>query len=717
MTAERLVYRAADMRRLVDPKVIAVVGASETTGSPGNTTMANLAGFSGKVYAVNPKYTTVQGRACVPTLLDLPETPDCVAMCVARPLVDENLRQAVTIGAGGAIVYASGYAETSLADRIAAQHSLVQLAQNGAVRMAGPNTVGLANVASGAVINFMIGCAEMLQGNAGRVGIVTQSGALGYSLLQSVKRGVRISHYLAAGNSADVDVCDYLAYLAEHSDVRAIICLFEGVKSGQRFLEAARLAARNGKALIVNKAGNGQVSGKAAMSHTGTLVGSSAGYRAAFEEANAIRCDDFESVLETASLFAKAPRPKHGRNVGIMATSGGAGVINADQAEEHGLALPAIAPATRAALQKVVPEFGSVANPADITSEALRSIASFTQCLQAFADDPGFSAVIVPFVYAHPIASGARAPVLSDVASKSDCLIVAVWMPEWLEGPGAAELEADERVALFRSPRRAFEATRAWLDWHERRDHIDLPAHRRAPTEAAARARTILQRVRGRGAALTERESKALLGAYGIPVPRENLAETPSAAAACAADLGFPIVVKIVSPDIPHKTEVGGIRLGLNTADEVAAAATDILSSVREKQPQARIDGLSVQRMVSSGHELVMGVRVDAQFGPVVVVGSGGILVELMKDATSSLAPISHSRACSMLEKLRSYPLLTGYRNSAALDVDAAADVLCRLSELAADLADVIVEADLNPVIVSIDGAVAADALIVINET
>jgi acetyltransferase len=665
------------------------------------------------VFAVNPKYGQVQGRACVPSLLDLPERPDCVALCVARPLVEESLRQAVSVGAGGAIVYASGFAETGLPERIAAQQALVEVAQAGGVRLVGPNTIGIANAMTGASVNFMIGCAEILRGPPGHVAIITQSGALGYSVLQSVMRGVRISHYLAAGNSSDVDVCDYLAYLAEQDQVRAIICLFEGVKSGKRFLEAARLASSAGKALIIHKAGNTEASGKAALSHTGTLVGTVAAYRAAFETVGAIHCHNLESVIETACLFAKAPRPVAGRGVGIMATSGGAGVINADKAAEKGLMLPEIAPATRKALEQVVPEFGSIANPADITSEALRSIASFTHCLRAFTEDPNFSAVVVPIVYAHPVASGARAPVLSEVAAQTDRLVAAVWMPEWLEGPGAAVLDADPRVALFRSSDRAFEAIRAWLDWHEGRARQDGESIRLSPPGAAQKARALLIVARSRGETLTEQDSKRILSEYGIPVPRELLAETPQQAAQMATQIGFPVAVKIASADIPHKTEVGGIRLNLRSTEEVSHAATEILAAARAARPTARLNGVSVQAMAPPGHELVMGLRMDRQFGPLIMVGSGGVLVELLADAVTALAPVCGDQASRMLKKLRSYRLLTGYRGRPGYDVLAAVDVLCRLAELGSDLAQDIAEADINPVIVGVAGAMAADALIV----
>jgi acetate---CoA ligase (ADP-forming) len=311
------------------------------------------------------------------------------------------------------------------------------------------------------------------------------------------------------------------------------------------------------------------------------------------------------------------------------------------------------------------------------------------------------------------VASGARAPVLSQVAAETDRLIAAVWMPEWLEGPGAAVLEADPRVALFRSSDRAFEAIRTWFDWHEGRAREDGAISRASPAGAAAKARAILLAARAQGKTLTEQESKSILTAYGIVVPREMLAETPQRAARAAEQIGFPVAVKIASPDIPHKTEVGGIRLNLHSSEEVSTAAAQILSSARTAQPSARLNGVSVQAMVPAGHELVMGVRIDRQFGPLVMVGSGGIFVELLADAATALAPVSTSQAQRMLQRLRSYKLLLGYRGRPGYDVIAALDVLCRLAELASDLAEEIAEVDINPVIVGIKGAIAADALIV----
>ncbi len=715
MTKDRTIYSANDLERLLDPRIIAVVGASETPGSFGERTLTNLAGFSGHVYGVNPKYTQLFGRPCVPTLRDLPQSPDCVAVCVARPLVAAALEDAVAVRAGGIIAYASGFAETGIDERTTAQARLAHIAQSGGVRFVGPNTVGMANVASGAAVNFMAGCGEMIKGRNGPIAIVSQSGALGYTLLQSMHRGIGISHFLTAGNSCDVDICDYVNYLAAIPHVRAIICLFEGIKNGERFLSASKNARRSGKALIVYKAGNSRVSSKAAFSHTGSLVGSAAAYSAAIIEAGAVEADSLEATMELASLFAKTRAPMRGRGVGIMATSGGAGVINADKAEAAGLPLPDLAPSTRRVLETIVPDFGSVANPCDTTAEVLKSSSTFAIGLEAFANDPNFSAVVVPLVFAHAASSGARAPTLCDVAARADTVIAAVWMNEWLEGPGSAMLDADPNVAMFRSSQRCFEALRIWHDWHEQAPQATATRSRSSP-DAALRAREFLAALPSRGSAmppiaLSEHHSKYLLALYGIATPQEEIVTTAAEAAEAAQRIGFPVVAKIASVEIAHKTDVGGVRLNLRTAADVRSATEDVIASVASRQPGARVDGVSIQAMIPAGVELVLGIQQDEQFGPLIVAGIGGVLVELLCDVATRIAPVSTDGAHAMLNSLRGFPILAGYRGNAGADLDAAIDAICRLSELASDLAGVIEEADLNPLIVGTKGAIAADAV------
>ncbi len=658
----RAVYHHDDLRRLIDPEIVAVVGASETSGSFGERTLSNMADFSGKVYAINPKYQSLLGRPCVPSLSDLPESPDCVVLCVARPMVEGMIESAAAVRAGGVIVYASGFAETSKPDRVEAQQRLLQLAQRTGVRVVGPNCVGLANTRSGAGLNFMPGYATMGH-RRGPIGIVSQSGALGYTVLQGMQRGVGFSHYLAAG-----------------------------------------------KALIVYKTGNSETSSKAAMSHTGTMVGSVVAYRTAIEEAGAIAVDSLEAVLETAAFMAKSRAPSGGAGVGILSTSGGAAVICADKAEAHGVLLPAIAPETDSALREVVPDFGSVGNPSDLTAEVLKTSETFGFCLDAFLNDAGFSALVLPMIFAHASSSGARAPTIVEAAARSERPLAVVWMNEWYQGPGSELLDADPRVCVFRSADRCFAALRAWFYWHKRVEPAD--ASRRSDPSVEQAARKIIDG-KSRGAALSETDSKRVLACYGIATPKEMLVHDPEGAALAVSQIASPTAIKIVSSDILHKTEAGGVRLGVSTPEQARMAAEQILESCLRYAPHARIDGISVQQMVPPGVEIVLGVKNDRQFGPLVAAGLGGIMVELIADTAVRLAPVGEQTARTMLASLKGYPLLKGFRGKPGVDVDRLVDTICRLSELAHDLQDVIDQIDVNPAIASTKGVVAADALIV----
>jgi acetate---CoA ligase (ADP-forming) len=449
------------------------------------------------------------------------------------------------------------------------------------------------------------------------------------------------------------------------------------------------------------------------MSHTGTIVGSVVAYQTAFEDAGAIAVDDLEAVLETASFCAKTAAPTRGRGVGILSTSGGAAVICADKAESHGVPLPVLEARTASALHEVVPDFGSVGNPSDLTAEVLKTSETFGFCLDAFLNDAGFSAVVMPMIFAHASSSGARAPTIVEAAARTDRPLAVVWMNEWYQGPGSELLDADPRVSMFRSADRCFATLRAWFDWHEGQARRHPETKRRSPASAEQAARAIISDAMGRGAALSETDSKRVLACYGIAIPQEILARDPEHAALAAGRIGCPVAVKIVSPDILHKTEAGGVRLGLSTPENVREAARNILASATSYAPDARIDGISVQQMAPAGVEVVLGVKNDSQFGPLVAAGIGGIMVELLGDTAVRLAPVGGQTARAMLASLKGHALLTGFRGRPGVDLDGLVDTICRLSELARDLRDVVDQIDVNPVIAGACGVVAADALIV----
>lgn len=709
MTQRRPLYGREDLRRLIEPKTIAVVGASPTPGSFGRRTLENLADFAGTVYGIHPTHTDILGRQTVPSLRDLPETPDCVIIAVGQHLVEQVIHEAAELGVGGAIVYASGYRETGAADGEEAQQRLLSVAGDAGLRLAGPNCIGLINAHSKAAMNFMTDCGSLIENGAGSISVVSQSGALGYALLQGPHRGLTFSKFLACGNSVDIDVADYVSFLADDPDTSTIICLMEGLTDGHRFMDAVRKAGRAGKPVIVYKAANGEASSKAALSHTGTLAGSAEAYRAAFRASGAVLVEDFEALMEVASFFAKNPSGPTGAGVGIMATSGGAGVICADKAEESGLPLPPLSTATAAVLGEVLPGFGSPANPADLTAEVLKDISTFKTSLRAFCDDPAFGAVVVPLTFVHDATTGVRARYLAEVAEETETALAAVWMNEWLEGPGSRDLEGGDRVSLFRSPARCMWTIRAWMDWHARDDWSD-PAPQARGANLAAEALA----ARTHSGALTESEAKEIVARYGITVPVERIVGTAADAASVADDLGYPLVVKVVSPDILHKSEVGGVRVGLRSAEAVREAVETMSARLAQEAPGARIEGFSVQQMAGEGPEVLLGARFDAVFGPLVLLGSGGTWVEILKDAKVYLPLTERADALAAIEEMTLAKVLAGARGEAAYDTDALADAIVGFSRLVTDLDGLAADTELNPVRITRErGPVAVDALIV----
>lgn len=709
-------YSHEQLRRLVSPASVAIVGASPTPGSFGQRTQTNMARFQGPVYLVNPKYDTIDGRPCYPDLRSLPQVPDCVIVAVAGQFVLPLIDACAGLGVGGMVLYESGFAETGKQAAIAAQAEIARCAARGGVRVAGPNSIGLVDVGSGAGMLFMPEFDETPL-RLGKVGIVSQSGALGYTLLQGMQRGVGFSRFLAAGNSCDVDVCDFINFLADDEQTQAVACILEGVRDGQRLLRAGQRLFDAGKTLVVYKTGRGEISREVALSHTGSMIGSAEAYDAAFRRIGAVTVDDLSQLLETAAFFSKVGRAGSGRGVGVMATSGGAAVAAADMAQLHGVALPPLG--TRAAdiLGRVVPDFGRVGNPADTTAEVLRSGETFATCIQAFLDDPAFDALVVPNVLASRVASQARAAVLQRLAGGCDKPIVAVWMNDWLEGPGAAVIDADPRLSLFRSMHNCFRSLQLRFALADLRAR---PAPRWPAFDAQARARArsavdaALDGARDAATAvLTERQSKQLLRAYGIDCTREALAVDAEAAVALARAIGFPVALKVESPAIAHKTEAGVVRLGLRDEAAVRDAYHAVLQAAARTAPAAPINGVLVQQMVGTGIELVVGVRRDPQFGALVMVGLGGVLVEVLRDTACRLAPVSIDEAHDMIASLRGARLLDGYRGHGAANVAALAELVSRVSLLAADFQHCIDQIDINPVITSADGAIAVDALIV----
>ncbi|WP_454689712.1 acetate--CoA ligase family protein [Achromobacter aloeverae] len=707
-----VLFGRAEMSRLIDPSSIAVVGASDGPGSFGRQTLENIRlGYRGRVFVVNPRHRSVAGMPCHPSLADLPETPDCVVVAVPGGQVLPVVEQAATMGVGGMIVFSSGFAEIGDPEKTRIQRRMAVIAAETGMRIVGPNCVGVVNLNSMAALTFMPRFNEMRQERGG-IGLISQSGALGYCVLQGMERGIGFSHYLSTGNSCDVDVCDMINYLVDDESTKVIACMFEGVRDGGRLLRAARRALEADKPLLIYKMAASAISQRTALSHTGTMAGSGQAYAAAFERTGVVQVDDWEALLETAAFFSKAGQPK-AAGIGVVASSGGAAVMAADKAEILSVPLPAPQPETAAILKRVIPDFGSVANPCDLTAESLKSLDLYGECIDAFARDPDYAALVVPMMSAHRPATEERARFLARLAETLQKPICIVWINEWLNGPGSEIYDASPRLSMFRSMRRCFGALRAWLAHYQRRDALlrqPLPPRQASDAGAGGSACPMP------GRTLSESESKRLLAKAGVPVTRERLAADPRAAALAAREIGFPVALKLDSADIPHKTEAGVVRLGLRDEAGVEAAAGELARIGAALPGKPAINGILVQEMANAGAELMVGMRRDPQFGPLVLCGFGGIDVELVRDVAVSLAPVDREQARAMILSLKKAPILTGYRNRPALDLDALIDVVCKVSALALEMQDSVAEIDINPFILHARGGMAVDALIVVRD-
>ena len=506
MAEPRSVYRHAQMSRALAPKSIAVLGASTRAGAFGERALINLKQFGGKVYPVNPRYDRVQDLQCYPNVAALPEVPDCAVICAAREAVEEIVVQCAEAGVGGAIIFASGYAEVGLPDRVAQQQRLTDIARESGMRIVGPNCIGICNTELDCIVTFMTLTPPPKAGTR-NIGLISQSGALGFSLGQAAARGVTFSHVFTSGNSCDIDMSDFVSYLADDPTCGTICCLFEGSANPGRLLQAADIAWQANKPLIVYKIARGEQGAAAAMSHTGSLAGTHDTYRAAFKRHGIIMVDHYEELIDTAVFFAKAGEPS-GPGVAVLTTSGGAGIMAADSAEDHGVPLPQPTPEMKAILEQHIPDFGVAANPCDVTAQVINAPESLGACARTLLNHPEYAAMVVPTAYATPM-SIPRIAATNDLAREAGKPVCQVWVSEYLAGPGTEEFEAAENIALFRSMDNCFATLAAWQWRAEMRRNppqppkalVDDKARRRGPAADRGGDQQDADRARGQASA------------------------------------------------------------------------------------------------------------------------------------------------------------------------------------------------------------------------
>ena len=694
----------ASIHRMLNPRSIAIVGATPRMQYGGRFLAAALqAADRVNVYPVNPRYEEVQGVPCYPSVSDLPEPPDVVGIVVPYHAVLDTLRESHAKGAKSAIVISAGFAERGQDARRELQAELGRFAQASGMRVSGPNCLGLANLKDDI---WASASSRGAAGLSGPVGLVCQSGASAFGpfLTRAVDEGIGFSYIVSTGNEADLDFCDFARYLLDDDATRVIAGFVEGFKDGRKFLEVARLAAERGKPIVLIKIGRSDLGARAAGSHTAALTGVDAVYDAAFAQYGVIRVQDYDDLLQVSNLLARCPRPPR-RGVAVVSHSGGISSLTADMFGQAGLDLPPLSDRARDGINGILKGFGWAANPSDVTGFA--NSADFPAIMSYMAEDDNVGTLVVASAGAD--AQAAQVIAQRDAGGKP---VAFLWTGTRAATSGLPMLR-QAGIPVFYVPDKLAAGVRYlndYHDWRERRlarGFADTPALTSAQSDAEAQ-------LTGAGT-LSEYDSKALLAAFGIPVTQDEPAGDADAAVAAADRIGYPVALKVNSADIPHKTEADAIRLHLGDAAAVRAAFDAVTANTRRYAPAARIDGVTVQEMVAGGVETIVGVSYDAQLGPVLLFGIGGVMVEVYHDVALRLCPITRADALEIIAEVKGARLLQGFRGAPPSDTDALADTLVQVSQMAAQLEGALAELDINPLIAlpAGQGVKAADALAV----
>lgn len=692
------------------PRSVAVVGASDDATRLRGRILAQLVKgeFAGPIYPVHPTAAAIQGLPAFPSIAATPAAPDLALIAIPSDRVPAVLEECAAAGVRSALVYSGGFAEEG-GEKRGLQEEVTAIAGRTGMRIGGPNSVGFLNVAGAVCATFspaidFAALPGQRSAATRRIGIVSQSGGLGFAIFnRGLRRHLAFSHVVNTGNEADIDASDVLDFLVDDPATHVVCMFLESIRRGDRFRAAAERALAAGKPIVVAKVGRSDAGRRAALSHTASLTGADAAYDSVFRRLGIVRVDDQDAMLDAAQALALCP-PLRGRRIGIVTISGGVGGWMADTLESSGFSVPQLAPAVQARIREYLPPFGAAFNPVDITANAMENDHR-ARSLEVLAEADGIDAV----VNVSSLAADPRLPVererLAALAAAAKRPILFYTYP--LPSAAAAETLAAIGLPLYTSLAGVARGLDALAVWHAARQP-------RPPAPAGGDRAAAIRALDAAGETLCEYEAAPLLAAYGVPVPAMRLVTTPDEAARAAAEIGFPVALKIQSPDIPHKTEAGGVRLGLADAETVAAAAAAILAQVRERRPDAEIRGILVQPMAAKGTEMLASAVADPGFGPQVSIGFGGVLVELLGDLQMAPAPIAATEAEALVGALRGAGLLAGWRGGPAADRAALCDLVARLSHLAYDLADRIVEIELNPVIVhpAGQGVTVVDALV-----
>ncbi len=690
----------SSLDRMLSPRSIAIVGASNRMPGIGGFVTANvIRAFDGAIYPVNPRETEVQGLPAFAAVEDLPQGVDLVMVVVPAIAVPPIVETCARLGVGGVVVITSGFAEIG-GDGVALQAQLAEIAVRTGLRIAGPNCIGFMNLAERAMANFVLDPTDEIPAG-GPVALVSQSGGFGgYMVRKALTAGLGVGWFVSTGNEVDVNIAGVLRHLVEREEVKVLLAFSETLRDPDVFIETARRASELDKPMVVLKAGRSQAAARAAQAHTGSLVGSAEAFDAVCRQHGVFSAGSLEEMLDLGLIFQGGRRAR-GRRVGIITGSGGAGVMLTDACVLEGLSVPELPEADQDSLLALMPKpfMGSVVNPVDVTAQALAAPGALEGVLTGV---PASDAVdmVSPVIIGNPTHPDMY--IRAHRSTDKPIAFVSTLPPTSL---------LDAGVPAYTDPRRAARALAANAEFSLRSRRAPATAPTPDITRIAA-ARAILAGAEP-GTALIEAESKQLLALYGAPVTQEALCADADEAAAAAARIGGAVAIKIMSVDLPHKSDVGGVRLGLVGDEAVRTGHADMLADVARNAPQARIAGVLVQQMVPARLEILCGMTRDPLFGPIVAIGLGGVLVEIIGEAALLRAPFDREDVLDALHSILGGRLLDGGRGLDTAEADAIAQLAVALGDAALELPE-IAEIDVNPVRVANGIALAADALVVV---
>ena len=691
---------------LLYPKSLAVIGASRVPGKVGYSILSNLiaAGFQGKIFPVNPTADEMLGLPCYHDVRDTRQEVDHCVIVVPPKAVMAALESAAAVKAKACTVITAGFKEVGK-EGAAKEKEMLDFCRKHHIRLLGPNCLGLINTENQMNASF---AAQMPK--PGGISVISQSGALCTAILDWAEgRGVGLAKLISIGNKADISETDLLQTLAEDAQTKVIAAYLESITNGPEFIRVAEGVSKY-KPVVILKAGTTAAGGKAASSHTGSLAGADIAYGAAFKRAGIVRAEDFESLFDSATALAMQPLPK-GNHIAVITNAGGPGIMAADAVENLGMSLDPITPEIAEGVKAQLPSAASVANPIDVLGDA--DPGRYSMALKAVVNDPkvhGIIVIMTPQAMSNPSATAQA--IIEEAHGDKPVLTCFMGGSQVID---ARKAFVQANVPDYPSPERAVAAMKDMVDyatWLNRPPRIVT----RFPVNRHRVERILARQARSGRPEMGEVEAKEILRAYDFNVLPGQLARSSEEAVFIAERVGYPVAMKIVSPDILHKSDMGGVKLNLTKPSEVRDAFDLMMLRIGRAAPEAQLRGVYVEKMSKPGREVILGMHRDPQFGPMLMFGLGGIFVQVMKDVSFYLAPLTHEEAMQMLSSTRSYALLRGARGQAGVDLDSIAGALQRISQLVTDFPH-IEEMDINPFIVGEVGTepVVADARMILS--